>query len=102
MTIFFKNIVIILIIPPLQFELCSALCRTSSLSVRHENKYRDEHAKHCFVHDEAGVWPAWTTVSIVWLDGPLTRLNYRTPLVQIDGRLIRRGTSLNYSIPSSR
>ncbi|GMS87483.1 hypothetical protein PENTCL1PPCAC_9658, partial [Pristionchus entomophagus] len=38
-----------------QFELCSALCRTSSLSVRHENKYRDERAKHCFVHDESGV-----------------------------------------------
>ncbi|GMR40849.1 hypothetical protein PMAYCL1PPCAC_11044 [Pristionchus mayeri] len=40
-----------------QFELCSALCRTSSLSVRHENKYRDEHAKHCFVQhlDESTV-----------------------------------------------
>ncbi|GMT17438.1 hypothetical protein PFISCL1PPCAC_8735 [Pristionchus fissidentatus] len=35
-----------------QFELCSALCRTSSLSVRHENKYRDERSKHCFVHEE--------------------------------------------------
>lgn len=38
-----------------QFELCSALCRTSSLSVRHENKYRDEQAKHCFVHDETAL-----------------------------------------------
>ncbi|XP_014287710.1 SREBP regulating gene protein [Halyomorpha halys] len=30
------------------YELCLAKCRTSSLSVQHENSYRDPTAKHCF------------------------------------------------------
>lgn len=30
------------------FELCLAKCRTSSLSVQHENSYRDPKAKHCY------------------------------------------------------
>jgi hypothetical protein len=31
-----------------QFELCLAKCRTSSLSVQHENSYRDPQAKYCY------------------------------------------------------
>ncbi|CAB0001315.1 unnamed protein product [Nesidiocoris tenuis] len=30
------------------YELCMAKCRTSSLSVQHENSYRDPSAKHCY------------------------------------------------------
>ncbi|KAK9503686.1 hypothetical protein O3M35_010194 [Rhynocoris fuscipes] len=30
------------------YELCLAKCRTSSLSVQHENSYRDPSAKHCY------------------------------------------------------
>ncbi|KAA0198436.1 hypothetical protein FBUS_09978, partial [Fasciolopsis buskii] len=30
------------------FELCLAKCRTSSLSVHHENTYRDSSKKNCF------------------------------------------------------
>lgn len=30
------------------FEFCLAKCRTSSLSVHHENSYRDPRAKHCY------------------------------------------------------
>lgn len=39
------------------FELCLAKCRTDSNSVKHENKYRDPKAKHCFgqteIHESA-------------------------------------------------
>lgn len=39
------------------FELCLAKCRTDSNSVKHENKYRDPKAKHCYgktdPHDSA-------------------------------------------------
>jgi hypothetical protein len=31
-----------------QFELCLSKCRTSSLSVQHENTYRDSEYKYCF------------------------------------------------------
>lgn len=34
-----------------QFELCLAKCRTSSLSVQHENSYRDPRSKHCYGED---------------------------------------------------
>ncbi|XP_030380906.1 UPF0454 protein C12orf49 homolog [Scaptodrosophila lebanonensis] len=35
------------------FELCLVKCRTNSHSVEHENKYRDEEAKHCYGTTEA-------------------------------------------------
>lgn len=31
------------------FQICLAVCRTSSLSVQHENTYKDPLAKHCYV-----------------------------------------------------
>lgn len=34
-----------------QFELCLSKCRTSSLSVQHENTYRDSEYKYCFGSD---------------------------------------------------
>lgn len=34
---------------PDRFQICLAICRTSSLSVRHENTYKDPLAKHCYV-----------------------------------------------------
>lgn len=36
------------------FELCLAKCRTDSNSVKHENKYKDPKAKHCFGKTEPG------------------------------------------------
>ncbi|KAL1140834.1 hypothetical protein AAG570_000762 [Ranatra chinensis] len=39
------------------YELCLAKCRTSSLSVHHENSYRDPSAKHCFTDNMATVQP---------------------------------------------
>lgn len=32
-----------------RFQICLAVCRTSSLSVQHENTYKDPLAKHCYV-----------------------------------------------------
>lgn len=34
---------------PDRFQICLAVCRTSSLSVEHENTYKDPLAKHCYV-----------------------------------------------------
>ncbi|XP_066589173.1 SREBP regulating gene protein [Prorops nasuta] len=31
-----------------RFQICLAVCRTSSASVRHENTYKDPHSKHCY------------------------------------------------------
>ncbi|XP_067206364.1 SREBP regulating gene protein isoform X2 [Linepithema humile] len=31
-----------------RFQICLAICRTSSSSVQHENIYKDPHAKHCY------------------------------------------------------
>lgn len=31
-----------------RFQICLAICRTSSASVRHENTYKDPLAKHCY------------------------------------------------------
>lgn len=31
-----------------RFQICLAICRTSSYSVQHENIYKDPHAKHCY------------------------------------------------------
>jgi len=32
-----------------RFQICLAICRTSSSSVRHENIYKDPLAKHCYI-----------------------------------------------------
>lgn len=32
-----------------RFQICLAVCRTSSSSVRHENTYKDPFAKHCYI-----------------------------------------------------
>jgi len=32
-----------------RFQICLAVCRTSSSSVRHENTYKDPLAKHCYI-----------------------------------------------------
>ncbi|XP_074116147.1 SREBP regulating gene protein isoform X1 [Cotesia typhae] len=32
-----------------RFQLCLAVCRTSSASVRHENTYKDPDSKHCYI-----------------------------------------------------
>jgi len=32
-----------------RFQICLAVCRTSSSSVRHENIYKDPLAKHCYI-----------------------------------------------------
>lgn len=34
---------------PDRFQICLAICRTSSSSVRHENTYKDPLAKFCYV-----------------------------------------------------
>lgn len=31
-----------------RFQICLAICRTSSSSVQHENIYKDPHAKYCY------------------------------------------------------
>lgn len=33
-----------------RFQICLAICRTSSASVRHENTYKDPNSKHCYVN----------------------------------------------------
>ncbi|XP_011312021.1 UPF0454 protein C12orf49 homolog [Fopius arisanus] len=33
-----------------RFQVCLAICRTSSASVRHENTYKDPNSKHCYVN----------------------------------------------------
>eukprot|EP00052_Salpingoeca_macrocollata_P004279 m.40441 g.40441 ORF g.40441 m.40441 type:complete len:261 (+) comp14113_c0_seq1:64-846(+) len=38
-----------------RFELCTAACRTNSMSVQHENKFRDAEAKHCFGPEPAAL-----------------------------------------------
>ncbi|XP_008543581.1 SREBP regulating gene protein [Microplitis demolitor] len=32
-----------------RFQICLAVCRTSSASVRHENTYKDPDSKHCYI-----------------------------------------------------
>eukprot|EP01105_Mastigella_eilhardi_P009720 TRINITY_DN2286_c0_g1_i10.p2 TRINITY_DN2286_c0_g1~~TRINITY_DN2286_c0_g1_i10.p2 ORF type:complete len:516 (-),score=118.19 TRINITY_DN2286_c0_g1_i10:337-1884(-) len=33
-----------------RFLLCTAVCRTSSESVKHQTQYKNSHRKHCFAH----------------------------------------------------
>eukprot|EP00054_Salpingoeca_dolichothecata_P009864 m.55529 g.55529 ORF g.55529 m.55529 type:complete len:198 (+) comp18642_c0_seq2:71-664(+) len=41
-----------------QFDLCRAKCRTNSLSVQHENKFRDRTGKYCYGPETAAVIPS--------------------------------------------
>ncbi|KJE88499.1 hypothetical protein CAOG_08390 [Capsaspora owczarzaki ATCC 30864] len=43
-----------------QFEMCLAKCRTSSLSVVHENTYKDTQYKYCFGHEPITTPPQHT------------------------------------------
>jgi len=55
------------------FDFCLAKCRTSSLSVQHENSYRDPKTKHCFatesviktMNNKIGQHPTSTATAVV-------------------------------------
>ncbi|KAK0174655.1 hypothetical protein PV327_010405 [Microctonus hyperodae] len=38
-----------------KFQICLAICRTSSASVRHENTYKDPHSKHCYYNSPGNI-----------------------------------------------
>lgn len=38
-----------------RFQVCLAICRTSSASVRHENTYKDPYSKHCYYNSPGNI-----------------------------------------------